>query len=155
MAKEKKGVRLEHISKIYQDPKTGKQMERFTSSVMKSDVTEYHTFLAKLKDFIGTIKFQGSSVDTPNHGDSDWFDIDVKEYKLKDDDMDSESYCDDEDNKCKCKCQCCKDDDIIIVDKPFNGNITETYNLNCLWVRVQYIREYEKPATIEEIYYRN
>ena len=24
MAKEKKGVRLEHISKIYQDPKTGK-----------------------------------------------------------------------------------------------------------------------------------
>ena len=25
MAKEKKGVRLEHISKIYQDPKTGKE----------------------------------------------------------------------------------------------------------------------------------
>ena len=24
MSKEKKGVRLEHISKIYQDPKTGK-----------------------------------------------------------------------------------------------------------------------------------
>ena len=24
MAKQKKGVRLEHISKIYQDPKTGK-----------------------------------------------------------------------------------------------------------------------------------
>ena len=24
MAKEKKGVRLEHVSKIYQDPKTGK-----------------------------------------------------------------------------------------------------------------------------------
>ena len=25
MAKEKKGVRLEHISKIYKDPKTGKE----------------------------------------------------------------------------------------------------------------------------------
>ena len=24
MAKEKKGVRLDHVSKIYQDPKTGK-----------------------------------------------------------------------------------------------------------------------------------
>ena len=170
---------------IYQDPKTGKQMERFTSSVMKSDVTEYHTFLAKLKDFIGTIKFQGSCVDTPNHGDSDWFDIDIKEYKLEDD-MDFESYSDFEEEKhcCKhrkdvlneipdellndlsdemlddllkdyeCDC-CCKDDGTTYVDEPFNGTITETYKLNCLWVRVQYIREYEDPATIDEIYYRN
>ena len=27
MAKEKKGVRLEHISKIYQDPKTKKNLD--------------------------------------------------------------------------------------------------------------------------------
>ena len=33
MAKEKKGVRLEHISKIYKDPKTGKDSRRCSSTM--------------------------------------------------------------------------------------------------------------------------
>ena len=153
----------EHISgesfnrEIYQDPKTGKQMERFTSSIIKSDVTEYHTFLTKLKDFIGVVKFQGSCADTPNHGDSDWFDIDVKEFKYAENNgkhMKKECCKHEDGSQGCCECECCEDGSIIVTE-PFNGNITETYNLNCLWVRVQYIREYESPATIEEVYYRN
>lgn len=145
---------------VYQDPKTGKQMERFTSSIMKSDVTEYHTFLTKLKDFEGIIKYQGSCDETPDQSSSNWFDIDVKEYISEDEynkKMDITDSSDSSDGMCQCKnckdCNCCKDD--VIHDVPYTGNISETYKLNCLWVRIQYIREYESPATIEEVYYRN
>lgn len=150
---------------VYQDKRTGKQMERFTSSIMKSDVTDYHTFLVKLKDFIGVVKFQGSCDEAPDESSCNWFDIDVKEY-IPEEDYDrrsDSSYSDDSidsndsSDQCQCKnckkCKCC--DDEVIFEVPFTGNVSETYRLNCLWVRVQYIRDYESPATIEEVYYRN
>ena len=37
MAKEKKGVRLEHISKIYQDPKTGKDFYAVKDTSLQID----------------------------------------------------------------------------------------------------------------------
>ena len=151
---------------IYQDPMTGKQMERFTSSMIKSDVTEFHTFASKLKDFVGIVKFQGSCCEAPNQSNANWFDIDKTEYVLgKNDseytvypvaDRDTEKDLEiDMDISKYCKCEECHDDETIIIDEPFSGNITKAYKLNCLWVRVQYIRELDTPATIEEVYYRN
>ena len=71
--------------------------------------------------------------------------------------MDIADSSDSNDGMCQCKscknCNCC--DDEVVFEVPYSGNTSETYRLNCLWVRVQYIREYESPATIEEVYYRN
>lgn len=145
---------------VFKCPFTGQQMEKFTSSILKADVTEYHTFVAKLKDFVGTIKFQGSCCGTTLQNASDWFDIDVKRYVLDtepidyDSDIDANTDSDGED--CGCVTECDKNEpDVIVVDEPFTGNITETYCVNCLWVRVQYIRELDTPASIEEVTYRN
>ena len=148
---------------VFQCPRNGLQMERLTSSIMKSNVTDYHSFLLKLKDFIGTIKFQGSSIDTPDQTETNWFDIGTVEYTLEDPESGDDSVCpcceedeDTDDKKC-CEdcCDKCNCHQVIHVEEPFTGNITETYNLNCLWVRVQYIRPYESDAYIEEVYYRN
>ena len=122
---------------IFQCPKTGKEMERFTSSVMKSDVTDYHTFALKLKDFIGVIKFQGSCSETPDTTESNWFDIDRLEYTYGQNDAPtvnfspviSESDSDEEleidMSLCKCcKCEYCEEAEPTFVEDPFSGNIT-------------------------------
>ncbi len=114
-------------SEPYQDPQTGKPMEKVTSSMLKSDVTPYHTFLIKLKDFQGIVKIQGSNMETPEHNDSDWFDIDSRDYAI-----DEEAG-----------------------EEPFTGSEIFNEELNTLWVRVQYIKGYKKPDTIEEVTYRN
>ena len=144
---------------LFQCPLTGKQMERLTSSIMKANVTDYHSFLVKLKDFIGTVKFQGSCCDTPDQSDTNWFDIGTVEYTMNDyvkvEEKDCNCTCGSTDTYDKHCCDNCNCHQVIHVTEPFNGNITETYNLNCLWVRVQYIREYESDSYIDEVYYRN
>lgn len=66
---------------MYQDNTNGKVYEVFTSSMLKSDITPYHTYLVKLKDFIGTIKVQGSNEDNPEHNENDWIDITSVSYE--------------------------------------------------------------------------
>lgn len=144
---------------VITDKETGKTYEVFTSSFIPSDITEYHAFMIKLKDFIGTIKIQGACTETCQHTPADWFDIDTIEYVLDEDIMETivNENLEDEDIETNCKCKYCKCDEAseIIVREPFSGNLTKAYNLNCLWVRVQYIRELASDASIEEVYYRN
>lgn len=65
---------------MYQDNVDGKVYEVFTSSVIKSDITPYHSYLIQVKDFLGTIKIQGSNEDNPEHNENDWFDITQTSY---------------------------------------------------------------------------
>ena len=116
---------------------------------------------SRLKNFVGLVKFQGSCADTPNQSASDWFDIDTIEYiigkphhkkhhkKCCQPTSDDSSF-----EPCDCRC-CCDRNEKIYIHLPFNGNVTKTYQLNSLWVRIQYIRELDAPATIEEVDYRN
>lgn len=60
---------------LLQDNTNGKLYEVYTSSNILSNITSTHTFIIKLKDFIGTLKIQGSNNDNPEHNESDWFDI--------------------------------------------------------------------------------
>lgn len=139
---------------VITDKETGKTFEVFTSSAMKSDVTEYHTFMLKLKDFLGTVKIQGSCTETAKDTPTNWFNIDVITYKMED--IDSDIFEEDgRDINCKCKYCKCDDGSEIIVDEPFTGNLIKAYNLNCLWVRIKYIREIGYESSIEEVYYRN
>ena len=45
MAKEKKGVRLDHVSKIYQDPKTGKDFYAVHDANINIEPGEFVTLL--------------------------------------------------------------------------------------------------------------
>ena len=45
MAKEKKGVRLEHISKIYKDPKTGKDFYAVKDTTLEITPGSFVTLL--------------------------------------------------------------------------------------------------------------
>ena len=45
--------------------------------------------------------------------------------------------------------------DTFDIDEETTDTITSSSELNCLWVRVEYIRELDSPATIEEVVYRN
>ena len=126
--------------------------------MIEANVTEFHTFVAKLKDFIGTFKIQGSCSDTAHSGEPEWFDIDVINYDLRKPlffKRITNKMVDTDDDKCKCCECCCDEDDLIIVDKSFTGNISRTYQLNCLWVRFQYSRLLDTDATVEEVDYRN
>lgn len=58
----------------------GREMEYFTSPIFKADKSPFHTMTAKLNKFNGIVKLQGSTMETPGLGDSEWFDIYVKEY---------------------------------------------------------------------------
>lgn len=109
------------IREVYQDPESGKQMEKFTSPAFEADITEYHTFFLKVSNFNGKIKIQGSCCEPSCQCQANWFDIDEKDF----------------------------------TEEPFTGNISDTYKLNCLWVRVQYIRELDTESVIDEVYYRN
>lgn len=117
----------------------GREMEYFTSSVFKADKSPYHTITAKLKDFIGVVKLQGSTMETPGLGDSEWFDIYVKE------------YLDFEDNK--------PSEDKPSEDKPSDGCICREEGRECLCEDCLYDEECEdeyfvdgESYTLDELY---
>ena len=110
----------------YTDTTTGKVWEKYTSTIMKSDVTPNHSFILKLRDFDGIIKIQGSNQEAPTQSDEDWFLIDERNYEIVE-----------------------EDDDYI------DDNISINAELNCLWVRIQYLIEQDKPGMILEAVYRN
>lgn len=108
------------VKDTYLDDRTGITYERFMSSNIKSDRTPSQTFTLNIKDFTGTINIQGSNMETPEHNEDDWFEIDTFEF-----------------------------------EEETTDTIISSSELNCLWVRVEYIRELDSPATIEEVVYRN
>lgn len=144
------------VMDTYQDYRTGKTYQQFTSSIIKSDVTPNHTFVIKLKDFDGVLKIQGSNQETPQSEIDDWFIIEEKSYEVsknEETDFDSEEdidycYCDC-DESCDCGCY------YLPNYEPVSGLVTFNAELNSLWVRVQYIRELDNPSTVEEVQYRN
>ena len=146
------------VMDTYQDYNNGRTYQQFTSSIMKSDVTPNHTFVIKLKDFDGVLKIEGSNQESPQSAIDDWFTIEEKSYEVskdEEDDFDSDDdfeycYCDCDEN-CDCGCG----EYYLPNYEPVSGNVTFSAELNCLWVRVQYIREINKPAKIEEVQYKN
>lgn len=112
---------------IIDDKEDGKQYECFMSSMIKSDVTPYHTFIMKLKNFHGEIIIQGSLMDTPQNDMEDWFDISTFENK----NYDSEDF------------------------KKITDTILLSSVLNSLWVRVIFKCPFDSDSKIEEISYRN
>ena len=108
------------VKDTYLDDRTGITYERFISTNIHSDRTPSQTFTINVKDFTGTLKIQGSNMETPEHNEDDWFEIDTIEF-----------------------------------EEETTDTILSSSELNCLWVRVEYIRELDAPSTIEEVVYRN
>ena len=115
------------VEDTYTDETTGKVLEQYTSTMVKADVTPHHSFIIKMRDFDGILRIQGSNIETPTQSSDDWFLIDEENYEIIDPEYDD--YMDD--------------------------NVSIYRELNCLWVRVQYIIEKDKPGVVEEVIYRN
>ena len=130
---EPKIVKLDEMLREVYDDKDERTLEMFTSSAIKSDVTPYHTFIMKLKEFCGEIIIQGSLMDIPQSSD-DWFDITVFEHKppKEEDTEDTE-------------------EEFI----PLTDTILLSSILNSLWVRVVFKRYPDSNSVIEEFEYRN
>ncbi|KXB63980.1 ABC transporter ATP-binding protein [Olsenella sp. DNF00959] len=69
MAKEKKGVRLEHISKIYQDPKTGKDFYAVHDANINIEPGEFVTLLGPSGCGKTTILRMIAGFESPNEGE--------------------------------------------------------------------------------------
>ncbi|WP_077598192.1 ABC transporter ATP-binding protein [Olsenella urininfantis] len=69
MAKEKKGVRLEHISKIYQDPKTGKDFYAVHDANINIEPGEFVTLLGPSGCGKTTILRMIAGFESPDEGD--------------------------------------------------------------------------------------
>ena len=69
MAKEKKGVRLDHISKIYQDPKTGKDFYAVHDVSLSIEPGEFVTLLGPSGCGKTTILRMIAGFESPNEGE--------------------------------------------------------------------------------------
>ena len=69
MSKEKKGVRLEHISKIYQDPKTGKDFYAVRDASIDIEPGEFVTLLGPSGCGKTTILRMVAGFESPDEGE--------------------------------------------------------------------------------------
>ena len=69
MAKEKKGVRLDHVSKIYQDPKTGKDFYAVHDANINIEPGEFVTLLGPSGCGKTTILRMIAGFESPNEGE--------------------------------------------------------------------------------------
>lgn len=120
---EKDDTDFNYLSFVDED---GKTKRKYTSSILKANVTEYHTAQVKIEEgFEGTIKLQGTLESDASSYDTDWIDLCSKEITLPQEDED------------------------------FNGNILLNAKHNVLWTRIQYIKEQSVSASVLGFTYRN
>lgn len=156
---ESKVVKMDEMLREICDDKENGTLETFTSSAIKSNITPYHTFIMKLKDFCGEIVIQGSLMDTPQSPD-DWFDITLFEHRPPHRPDDGPNHRPDDRPNHR------PDDEPHIPPhrpddrpdkkfKPINDTILLSSILNSLWVRVVFKRLLDSNSVIEEFEYRN
>lgn len=114
---------------IYKDKIYNCDIEKFTSSKIKSNITPYHTISMILKNFIGVIELQGSPMDAPQDSDEDWAILNTFEHM-----------------------------DIYPISEDFeslNETISLSAKANMPWIRIVFKRHDGSNSSIEDIVYRN
>ena len=90
MAKEKKGVRLEHISKIYQDPKTG--MDFYAVDDVALEIADVEENADLVNDELDFIEDELDAIQETLDDDYDEYDDDDEDDYDEDDEDDDDDY---------------------------------------------------------------